>query len=310
MHGCSVGGIPQCSFDPSFSSIGRWDAESNAMNYAKINYFIRNARVAVSHPMRILQFLNYHAKRLLQDGNPRLAYRGVSLRGFTGFSEYITTLNIIDDSEYAFLTGHRFEPGLMIDVGANVGLVTLILAKRYSARQIVAFEPNPATFDVLRENVRGNHACNVVVEPYAITATPGLVQFNTSPTSRATAHIASTIDPNCVEVPGTTLDEYWKAASSPPVALLKVDVEGYEELVLRGAQTLLRECSPVVYFEVCPGNARLAGLDAAKPAQMLTDSGYRIYRLHTGGTLVSVEPQDAYGAVLENWVALKPEEHS
>jgi Methyltransferase FkbM domain len=90
------------------------------------------------------------------------------------------------------------------------------------------------------------------------------------------------------------------------IALLKVDVEGYESLVFDGGATVLSDIRPsVIYFEVCPGLASAAGFDAADPARYLANRGYALHRFSAGGELQPVDANAATAiARVEDWVAI------
>jgi hypothetical protein len=100
------------------------------------------------------------------------------------------------------------------------------------------------------------------------------------------------------------LDDFVAARGIKRISLLKIDVEGFETLVLRGAKHCLRGIRPrVIYFEVYPSGARNAGFNPEEPAQILSDAGYRLQRLSRSGGLVDASPSDVSGIVYENWIA-------
>ena len=89
------------------------------------------------------------------------------------------------------------------------------------------------------------------------------------------------------------------------LALLKIDVEGFESVVFSGArETLARRLPRIIFMEVCPPLTISAGFDPAEPAQLVQDAGYAWFRLEESGALVPVEPRQAADVTLENWVAL------
>lgn len=259
-----------------------------------------NISTVLSRPKLGLLYLQYQLSRWRHGGSAILKYSNFKLKGFNGFSEYHSTRQGIEDNEYLFLVKFSFPSGIMLDVGANLGLVSLLLAQQYPDRRIISFEPNPSTHAACEINFQMNEAKNITLEQSAVGDTNGMVHFNTSPQSRATAHIAA--DSTGQEVRCTTLDAYAARSEIEPVALLKVDVEGYEEAVFAGAQDLLPKVA-VVYFEVCPSNARAAGLDPTRPAHQLLDAGFKLYRIVEGGGLRAADPRAIKDVRLENWVA-------
>jgi hypothetical protein len=87
--------------------------------------------------------------------------------------------------------------------------------------------------------------------------------------------------------------------------MLKVDVEGHELSVFRGADNVLLKNRPrVVYFEVCPPLARSAGFAPQAAAAMLLELGYALYRVRGDGSLRQAALEEICGITLDNWVAL------
>jgi FkbM family methyltransferase len=151
----------------------------------------------------------------------------------------------------------RVKPGdCCFDVGANVGVYVLQLS-RWSAPngRIAAFEPNPATVDVLRAHVRMNGLDDrVTIIPMAAGATRGTARlFDTEPGSGLSrlggAHpgIKAALSPTDVQV--TTVDEFCQSSGLVPDWMI-IDVEGYEYEVLQGAAATLRRHKPHVVVEL------------------------------------------------------------
>jgi FkbM family methyltransferase len=82
-----------------------------------------------------------------------------------------------------------------------------------------------------------------------------------------------------VEVPTTTVDAEWVARGRPPVSLLKVDVEGADLDVIRGAEQCLRECRPVIVTEWTEKNFRAYGVATTAILDLAASSGYDVYMI-------------------------------
>jgi hypothetical protein len=104
-----------------------------------------------------------------------------------------------------------------------------------------------------------------------------------------------------------TLDAYLDKNSIADIAFLKVDVEGFEATVFEGARRLLSEHrAAVVYYEVCPGNAKNSGIEPERATRILLEHGYGTYKIDDIGRLQPVDLSEVERAVLENWVAVRP----
>jgi len=160
--------------------------------------------------------------------------------GMTG-----ATMNIYcglhEAADMAFVL-HVLSPGdVFLDVGANVGTYT-ILASGVAQARTLALEPIPATFERLLRNLRLNDLLSRVdARCLAVGATEGSVRFTAGrdTTNRAVTLLPAPSQEPTVEVPLTSLDQHLQDAPTPLV--WKVDVEGYEPEVLRGAAAALQQ---------------------------------------------------------------------
>ena len=138
---------------------------------------------------------------------------------------------------------HVLRPGdVFLDVGANVGTYT-ILASGVAQVRTLALEPIPATFERLLRNLRVNDLLSRVdARCLAVGATEGSVRFTAGrdTTNRAVSLLPSPSQELTVEVRVTSLDLLLQETGTPPL-VWKVDVEGYEPEVLRGAAAALQQ---------------------------------------------------------------------
>jgi FkbM family methyltransferase len=268
-----------------------------------------NLQTALKNPRLAFDYAGWAARKFIGPGVPLREIHGVTLGDFNGFSEYHSASRNVQTEEFAFLMTYPFGDGIVLDVGANLGLFSILVSKRSPSRDIVAFEPNASTFAALERNIERNQAVNVACHQLAVAAHDGVVTFASRENARANASITTMTRPTsdqAIEVSCTTLDSFCATRTTGRIALLKVDVEGFESLVFRGAEKLFSTRRPaVIYFEVCPGLTRAAGFDPAEPARWIADHGYRLHRLGPGGRL---EPVEAVAADrvprVENWVGV------
>ncbi|MGA2887234.1 MAG: FkbM family methyltransferase [Terracidiphilus sp.] len=157
------------------------------------------------------------------------------------------------ESEIDVLLGMLRFPGLVIDVGANMGVHTVPLAKELArqGRSMLAFEPQPVIFQQLCANLALNGLMNVQAFPYACGSKPGVVSF-TAPDYRREGNFGGVSMSaqggifSVVTAPCHPLDEIVQEAQ---VALIKIDVEGFELEVLKGAKDVVARSHPVMYLE-------------------------------------------------------------
>ncbi|MGZ5156913.1 MAG: FkbM family methyltransferase [Caldimonas sp.] len=143
-------------------------------------------------------------------------------------------------------------PGVVVEVGANIGTHTVPLAKALASqnRRLVAFEPQPVIFQNLCANLALNALQNVVAWPNACSDEPGVVYFSRpdyfSGGNFGGVSMASEASEDKTAVPCVTLDS---VVGDSAISLLKVDVEGFELRVLRGAAQAIAKSRPVIYVE-------------------------------------------------------------
>jgi len=164
-------------------------------------------------------------------GGLKLAVR----RGMTGATGNIYA-GLHEFADMAFTLHFLRSDDLFLDVGANVGSFTLLASGVCKARTI-AFEPDPETMAFLQRNIDINDLHGyVVLEQAAVGAEEGEVAFTIGLDTMN--HVADGTHARTRRVPMRTLDNI--AALTPPI-MIKVDVEGYEADVFRGAQAVLNK---------------------------------------------------------------------
>ena len=168
---------------------------------------------------------------------------------------------------------------IIFDVGANVGVWSLLAAKRNPAASIHAFEPAPVTAAQLRRHVELNRASIKVVESAVgadETARPffAVTQGNTGASS---FYGEEGVVP--LQVTVSTLDAYVRRENLARVDLLKVDAEGAEMLVFEGARELLSSAAaPAIFFETSDRLCARSGVTVQDVKQLLVSHGYGLYR--------------------------------
>ena len=142
-----------------------------------------------------------------------------------------------------------------MDVGAHLGYTTILMAHLVGPRgSLVAFEPFPKTFRLLEENVRLNELTNIRLEPLAASDQDGSVSlvFEANQQLASTPSVSGYAveqEKGNIEVRCVSLDSYVARTGWTP-ELVKIDVEGAELAVLRGATHTIRNARPIFIVEV------------------------------------------------------------
>jgi FkbM family methyltransferase len=149
-------------------------------------------------------------------------------------------------------------PGMtVLDVGAHVGYYTLLSARLVGSRgKVVAFEPNPRNCAFLRQHVAANGLENVTVEQSAVADRNGRMRFDFG-TGTGTGRLTPEGE---IDVSSVRLDDYCAARGIVPGAI-KIDVEGAELDVLRGAEATIVDRPPVLFLSTHGTSIHVACMD-------------------------------------------------
>jgi FkbM family methyltransferase len=157
------------------------------------------------------------------------------------------------------------------DVGANVGYYSWVVKSVAPEARVRVFEPDTDNLTLLRETIRRAHLRDIVVREVAVSDVRGARLFAHDNVSGSTGAIQESgvtyserywgVPPSFVEVDTVSLDD--ERASAGAVDLIKIDVEGHEEAVIRGALDTIRRDQPIVIFECFHGGQDICG--ALKP---------------------------------------------
>ena len=199
-----------------------------------------------------------------------------------------------------------------VDVGANIGEITLVAAKRLSHGRVLAFEPMPATFAQLSHNIALNGLARVSLFNCGLYDQPGELPIYTKKdnpcgtVNRGVPSLFSTgADVESAVVPLRTFDDVAAESALERLDAMKIDVEGAEWMVLRGAISSLERFRPVVIVEISEANFRRAGYTVEDFLSFVRSLGYDLKSLHEPDGTIGPEcdavafPQETKSAVVD-----------
>jgi FkbM family methyltransferase len=193
-----------------------------------------------------------------------------------------------------------------IDIGANIGIVTGQLAARVgSAGHIWAIEPIPRNTACLTDLCERNGLKMIWTFGVALGSGDGTVELRLPPPGGSgwASVTASWIDADKITVPVRSLDSLMAEHGSPGrLALIKIDVEGYEPNVLAGAMETVARFQPLLYVEFNDVILRDAGSSSVELLARFQGAGYRIVdgddsaaeRLHMRVVDLLLEPANVW----------------
>lgn len=159
---------------------------------------------------------------------------------------------------------------VVVDVGAHVGLFTIPIAKHVA--HIHAIEPNTKTFALLEQNIERNGITNATLHNVIIADAHKTFSESTDAPGAETQYHESATGKQGVPL-HTIVDQ---------VDFIKIDVEGMELSVLRGAQSLINKHKPIILFEVNKKALDDHHVDRSELNKFFTHNQYQLYRIENG----------------------------
>jgi len=173
-------------------------------------------------------------------------------------------------------------PGMtVVDIGANIGYYTLIASRRVGNEgQILAFEPEPKTYEVLKTNIHANNIVNTQCFPLAISSHAGEERlFLSSENKMKHSLLSQDTQTDFIKVTTCTLDDFMEKRSISKVDFIKMDIEGAEGLALSGLIGTLQKLGPTIMTEYAPERLQRLGQDPVEFIQMLQRIGYCVFEI-------------------------------
>ena len=228
----------------------------------------------------------------LADTTPRFTPGRIRLMDYDlGYADLLTLCPQWDDifvkGTLAF--GSASPAPRILDCGANVGLASLFFRRLYPEARITAFEADPALFAILDGNLQANGAGTVDTRHAAVWTSAGSLTFHCEGSdSGMIGSLPGAVDGRATAVPSVRLRD---VLDEGPVDLLKLDIEGAEDLVLADCEPVLHRVKALVMdlHEFDP-----AVRQAPRVLERLARAGFR-YSVDDFVALPARDPQPAAG---------------
>lgn len=191
---------------------------------------------------------------------------------------------------------------IAVDVGANVGIHTIVMAKRVGLTgQVFVFEPNPIIFNRLLENTKLNNFTNIVPLRYALSdkhSSMILHTFRDGLSRQGMAGFYTNVPENeCVDVlvDVATFDSLVETLNIKQVDFIKIDTEGNDFKVLRGMQKSIIYFKPEIIFEYLRDQWDYSGHTWEDALEFFANLNYSLYTITNKGVvpILGVVPPDS-----------------
>jgi FkbM family methyltransferase len=206
----------------------------------------------------------------------------------------------------AYLFCHLIKPGMtIVDAGSNIGQYSLLASTSVGETGSVhSFEPIPAIFSQLSENVKSNRLSNVYLNQAGLWHSSMSIQLSLAPEMAQNCgaySIGSSNDVTAVDAIAIALDEYVEQHQVKQVDLIKMDIEGAEYSALLGMQKTILRDRPVFLMEINRSALEKLDCNPERLWRLLVESfGYTAYRVG----LESCELIDSFTDIVQGNVIL------
>lgn len=243
----------------------------NILNYKWITFLYDALRIKKT------MLANLPTKKL----SPRITYPS-----FVGRSICRHGIVEKENTEFVMRDVKLRDGDIAIDVGANIGWYSLILDKisAGSSAQIFAFEPNAKTYELLIENLRINDASSVIgIQKGLSDVNETKIMYLNNKNIGQHSLLPLAGQNRTEEIETVTLNDYFKQKNLNPEKLkfIKMDIEGFELMALRGATTLLKTC-PLIMLEYSPHLMAECNFRPQDLLDLMTENNYQAHYLIRG----------------------------
>jgi FkbM family methyltransferase len=219
-------------------------------------------------------------RAMYREGDTTTEYKGVKLTLPTKDTAIVPSIlgGYFESLELDLFAKAAEGSATVLDVGANIGLFSCVAGKALRVGGVVyAFEPIADNIEYFRQNLANNQLTNVELIESAVGEEVGELDIFISTESMAN-HSASSNHSRgseSISVPMTSVDAFVTSRGIGHVDVIKIDVEGYDGFVLKGAVETIKNHRPTVFIEYDPAGLKECGFEPADFADLLfTTYGY------------------------------------
>ncbi len=178
-----------------------------------------------------------------------------------------------------FISSRLKSSEIFLDIGANIGAITIPVCKNRIDIKAIAIEAAPWLFSYLEENVQKNELSNVTLINKAISDKGQMkVEFYSPREKFGKGSMAPVFTEDGIMVDTITLDEISKSMTENEIGMIKIDVEGFEYRAFQGGKELLqKQDAPDILFEFVDWAEERSGIEPGAAQRLLIEYGYKIF---------------------------------
>lgn len=197
-----------------------------------------------------------------------------------GVSRSLDTYKMYENDDIEMVKKEIDKNSTMIDIGAHIGLYTLIFSKFLDNGKIISFEPSSHNYSILEKNIKLNNCNNVILNKNAVYSKNMEVDLHVNNYNTGDNRIYYPgIKRQIEKVSAITIDTYlMNNEYINNISFIKIDTQGVELAVLQGCEKTLLKYHPKILFEYWPRGLKEYGSTEEELLNFLINLGYKIYR--------------------------------
>ena len=177
-----------------------------------------------------------------------------------------------------------------LDIGANIGLISLNIHSVSPSTPIYAFEPGPHQAEYFQKTIKENNLTSKIdFYPIALSDEEGVCDFAVHDSKHASGDgfvdTGRAGTSKIIKVQTKKLDNWWDEHKCPEVGVIKIDTEGAELMVFKGGDNLIKTQKPTIFLEMQDVNLKKYPYDAYDILNWFNQRNYQVYTL--AGDLVN-----------------------
>ncbi|HEY5773246.1 MAG TPA: FkbM family methyltransferase [Chitinophagaceae bacterium] len=237
---------------------------------------------------RLMKFLYKETvksgKNIKVNGKYGINYILPNLRESISFDIFVN--GVYEKETFSFLNSLIPTNGVFLDLGANIGSISLPLIKNRPDIRCFCVEAAPWIFEYLQKNINTNIVSDKItlINKALLDRNGETLPFYSPKEQFGKGSLSPVFTQEAIPVISITVDELVKEYHLPNVDMIKIDIEGYEYFAFKGASELLmHEKAPEILFEFVDWAEENAGLTKGQAQQVLLDHGYQLFQLTING---------------------------
>ena len=262
--------------------------------------------IKVSHAPRIVKYGLYLIIRKRKIRTKAFLEKGLNIDlHLENISEFKLFMNILEDDLWINLAKDLTENKVFIDVGANIGIYSLILSKH--AKRVFAFEPEEVNYKRLLKNIKNGKIQNIKPIQKAVYSNSFGKKNLYINDKDAGWHSLLLKTDTTQPVSTITLDAFVKKNKLDQIGFIKIDVEGAELEVLRSSKNTLKKCPPLLIEFNRPRFIK-SGFYPIDVFRMINKNNYYAYTMNKDNNLINLEESEVSSIYNENVLFLSKEQ--